>query len=466
MPTLTPPPLSKKLRWILRIFVLLLTVAVFGLSWYGYKKGLTKRWRETVFQEFRRHGVEVAFQKLTLDPFRGLVAREVSVFDTNDRHRVIAKIDKVVLSVDLSRLANGRPFLTALELRDARLSLPLEADHAKGQRLDIQHLSARLFFPNREIQVAQAEARVLGCRIKAQGWLANPGRIQATPTPDQGEPAWTRVAKGLVNELKNLRVTTAPPLIEVTFSGDVSLPDSLRASVNVSADDIFIRDLSIDSAELVAVWQGDAWELQTLLIEDPQDGTLRASGRWNPSNYSCDLSLESTLDPMLIGKSLGLEPFLVGATFSKRPKLQLFVKAEPAISFLPKITAHADVPEFRRGGKLRFDWSASASWESGQWSIRDFECTDGQGKISGDVLRTHKEFRCRLQSNLRSNSLAELLPEDIQGALFWLRRESLNEVHVELTPSIEELLSARSSNPTLPKPSWYASLLPEAGAPK
>ena len=79
-----------RLRRFLQIFLALLCGGILWAGWYGAKRGLTRSWRERVFAEFRARGVEITFKKLTADPFRGFVAREVIIFDANDRQRTLA----------------------------------------------------------------------------------------------------------------------------------------------------------------------------------------------------------------------------------------------------------------------------------------------------------------------------------------------------------------------------------------
>ncbi|MEY5025580.1 MAG: hypothetical protein RLZZ244_1108, partial [Verrucomicrobiota bacterium] len=172
------PPSSIALRKSTRILFFCALAALLWLAGYGYKRGFTRSWREAVFAEFRKHGIEVTFKKLTLDPFRGLVAREAVLYETSNRSRVLAEIDQAVLSVDLGRLARKRNFLTALELRDARLSLPIDPSNPSAPPLQIEHLRAHLFFPDQQVRVQQAEALVLGCRLSAQGWLTHPPTLQ------------------------------------------------------------------------------------------------------------------------------------------------------------------------------------------------------------------------------------------------------------------------------------------------
>jgi hypothetical protein len=79
-------------------------------------------------------GIEITFRESSrFGPFRGFVAREVVRFMTQDDHkRALAEIDQLMLNIDWSRLIKKRPFVSALELRNAE-TFP-SAEQAKSGR--------------------------------------------------------------------------------------------------------------------------------------------------------------------------------------------------------------------------------------------------------------------------------------------------------------------------------------------
>src|SRR3954447_5400054 len=90
-------------RVLLTLFALILA-AVLGALWYAYDKGFTRKWRGYVAEEFRKRGVEVTLERLTLDPLRGLVAKQVRVVDAEDKKRTLAVIDEMALQVNYANL--------------------------------------------------------------------------------------------------------------------------------------------------------------------------------------------------------------------------------------------------------------------------------------------------------------------------------------------------------------------------
>src|SRR3954471_11181821 len=74
----------------LSLFALLATF-VWG-GWYLANKGFGRQWRLRVVEELRKRGVEASVHRLTLDPFRGLVAQGVRIYDFNNRDTPLASI--------------------------------------------------------------------------------------------------------------------------------------------------------------------------------------------------------------------------------------------------------------------------------------------------------------------------------------------------------------------------------------
>src|SRR5258708_23241170 len=163
----------RRTRLVLIILGPFLFALLVGAGRYDASRGFTSKWRGYVTGEFRKRGFEVSLRRLTLDPFRGLVAKEVLVYDARDRRRTIAVIDQMILQVNYANLARGKPFLEALDLRAANLSLPLDPARPRGQKIKVRKLTARLFLPALKFYLASAEARFFDVQGLAHRRLIN-----------------------------------------------------------------------------------------------------------------------------------------------------------------------------------------------------------------------------------------------------------------------------------------------------
>src|SRR5262245_40690008 len=96
-----------------RVIYALFAIAAAGFlaaGWYAYNKGFTKKWRGFVAAEFRKRGVDLSLRKLTLHPLRGIIAKEVKVYDTNEKRRTMAVIDEMRLVINWANLLRKKTF--------------------------------------------------------------------------------------------------------------------------------------------------------------------------------------------------------------------------------------------------------------------------------------------------------------------------------------------------------------------
>src|SRR6195256_2088117 len=143
---------------VLRFVVVIFLSASLGGGWYLAKKGFGRHWRNQITQELRKHGVEAHIRRLTLDPFHGLVAQDVRIYDYKKRDNIIAVISQISLDINYAALLHKQPFLNALDIRNAQVTLPLKGVEGKIEKAPLTHLRAHIYFPPEQIYVSQAEA--------------------------------------------------------------------------------------------------------------------------------------------------------------------------------------------------------------------------------------------------------------------------------------------------------------------
>src|SRR6058998_1686771 len=173
---------------VARLVVFVAIAVSLSGGWYLAKRGFGRQWRYRVVEELHKRGVEASIGRLTLDPFRGLVAKNVRIFDYKNREKTLARISEVSLDINYAALIHHEPFLNALDVRDAQITLPLRAANGKTDNAQLNNFRAHVYFPPEQIYVSQAEGIFCGIRISATGQLIK--RRDYKPSPPIPEEEW------------------------------------------------------------------------------------------------------------------------------------------------------------------------------------------------------------------------------------------------------------------------------------
>src|SRR6266576_5728522 len=209
-PQIRPPAQDRQPTWAHRIAVsmmrLAILAAIFGIlgsGWYLAKRGFGRQWRYRVVEELHKRGVEASVGRLTLDPFRGLIARNVRIFDYKNRENTLALISEVSLDINYAALIHHEPFLNALDVQNAQITLPLKDAEGTINGAQFNDLRAHVYFPPEQIYVSQAEGVFCGVRISATGQLIKRANYQ--PSSPVSEEEWQKglaILERIVKELQ------------------------------------------------------------------------------------------------------------------------------------------------------------------------------------------------------------------------------------------------------------------------
>src|SRR5207245_2255269 len=221
----------------MRLAILAAIVGIIGGGYYLARRGFGRQWRYRVIEELHKRGVEAYVGRLTLDPFRGLIARNVRIFDYKNRDKTLALINEVSLDINYAALIHRQPFLNALDVRDAQITLPLKTADGKTDKAHLVNFRAHVYFPPEQIYVSQAEGIFCGIRISVTGQLIKRENYQ--PSPPISPEEWQRrmlIAQRLLNELQKFRFPAAVPSLQLKFSGDVAEIEKAHVEATLHGD--------------------------------------------------------------------------------------------------------------------------------------------------------------------------------------------------------------------------------------
>jgi hypothetical protein len=403
------------LRWP---FLVLLVAAIAWISWYGYARGFGRRWRGLLEKEFDRYGLSIDVNKLTLDPFHGLIARDVAIFDSKSGDTLLAEINNISLDVNYANLFQHEPALNSVDLRDARIVIPIDPRKSSGERVRLTDFHARIYFLPGRIEIRQASGKLYGVRFEANGTILHPQDLPAIILAEEHDPDSPNERVGFIteilHELKSIRYSEQTPEVKFSFQADLMDPADWRldgghlVATRLLHGDDELRNLIADFT-----YQNHSLRVARCHVQDAQ-GELFAVADWNVASGRKQFQVRSTLD---IGRLLKDEPrarWLKEWVFNAPPQIELAGTLERSgqLQFIGKL----NFERFAVQGIPFQSMRASFSQQGDNiWMISNAEVTHRSGTLTGEMLHQPDKFRLRVQSALNPVEVSRLLPEELRS---------------------------------------------------
>jgi hypothetical protein len=416
-------------------------LALAGLGWagyYAYDKGFGRRWRALLAHEFKRFGLVINVRRLTLDPFRGLVAQDVDIFQDEAMDNLLAQVSNLSLDINYAALFQHEPALNAVDLRDARLSIPLQPNRDGSLRLYARSVQARIYFIPGRIEIRQLNGDVLGIRCTASGTLINPESFSGLAPGASAKPHGNdRFLSGIIGEIQRLRSAKGLPQLNFTFQGDMADLASLRVEDgSFQAKQIERLGYRLEDVSAEFKVEQQRLEVRRMHVRDAK-GEALASGSWDFVSGDETFEVRSSLDlPALLGPDPRC-PWARDWSFQRGPQVELSggVRADGHVRFLGTVACD----QFVYRGVGFQSLHANFSKDGVTWMLTDAEVGHRTGTLAGEVLRRPGEFRLRLQSGIDPQALAPLLASSV--------RERLAEWEFQASPVLQ--VNLRGTAPLL-----------------
>ncbi len=394
----------------LRLFALGLLVLLGWGGWYLANKGFGREWRTTVAEELRKRGVEASVRRLTLDPFRGLVAQDVRIYDFRNRETPIAVVSEVSLDINYAALLHRQPFLNAIDVRNANVTFPNPSNDPKAAKAELREFHAHVYFPPEQIFVSQAEGLFAGVRISATGQLLK--RKDYKPTREVSAEEWRQRMQLLQNvaaQLQRLTFAGGPPLLQVTFSGDLAEMEDARIEATLQGGRIQRGPYEIRTFEAAGEWRARQLNLARLEWTDAA-GRFAGRGSWDAKTNAAEFQARSSVDLKALLDAFGFEKYVAGATFATPPEIELtgsanFSKETPQRSAIGRVAfgnfTYQTVPLLG----LTFDFA----WDGARTMLRDVRVRHASGELLADALDAPGDFRLKLESSINPAALRPIV---------------------------------------------------------
>ncbi len=401
-----------------RFLAVIALSALLGSGWYLSKKGFSRHWRHRVVEELHKRGVEASVGRLTLDPFRGLVAKDVRIFDYKKRENTLARISEISLDINYAALIHHEPFLNALDVRNAQITLPLKGADGEVEQAQLKNFRAHVYFPPEQIYVSQAEGIFCGMRISATGQLIK--RANYTPSPETSKEEWQKrlsMLQRVVTELQKFTFPREHPSLQVKFSGDLAQLEDARVEATLRGEQLQRGQYEIRDLSAAAEWADQRLNISRCEWKDLA-GSFAGRASWSRQSNEANFQARSTLDLKAFLDAFGLGRSLRDAVFYAPPLVELsgsanFGDDRPQL----KIIGHTAVDSFAYKTVPFADLSADFSWDGERALLRDVRFRHQSGQVSADLFEAPNDFRLNIDSTINPGALRPLVSAELSQFL-------------------------------------------------
>jgi hypothetical protein len=412
-------PFSRRLLVsALRLLIVLAISALIGGGWYLARKGFGRQWRSRVVEELHKRGVEASIRRLTLDPFRGLIAQDVRIFDYRNREKTLAIISEIALDINYAALIHHQPFLNALDIQNAQITLPLKSAEGKTSKPLLRNLRAHVYFPPEQIYVSQAEGIFCGVRISASGQLIKRANYQATGglSPEDWQKRLS-ILQRMVAELQKFSSPRSPPSLQIKFGGDLAQIEDAHVEATLRGEQLRRGDYEMRDLFIAAEWRD-----QTLNIEQcewlDRAGSFVGRASWSRQREEADFQVRSTLDLKTFLEAFGAGDRLADVTFVSPPLIELTGDADlgqqhPRL----KIIGRASVSQLTYKAVPFSDCALEFSWDGERTLLHDIHLRQDSGALRAEILNAPNDFRLNVDSNIRPVILRALVSPELNEFL-------------------------------------------------
>ncbi len=453
MPAVLEPPQARpftqfrKRTWrkrialsLIRLTILAAIVAIIGGGYYLARRGFGREWRYRVVEELHKRGVEADIGRLTLDPFRGLVARNVRIFDYKNRENTLALISEVSLDINYAALIHNQSFLNSLDVRDAQITLPLKMAAGKGEKAQLTNLRAHVYFPPEQIYVSQAEGTFCGIRISAAGQLIKRQNYQ--PSPALAPEEWQKrllIAQRALNELEKFRFPTGLPSLQLKFSGDVAEIEKAHIEATLRGDRLQRGRYEIRDLSAAAEWSNQHLNIAHCEWRD-RKGNFVGRADWNKETASANFQIRSSLDLKGFLTASGLGEPLADTQFQSPPVVEITGSVNHgADQFWPDVIGHVEFGQFSYKRVPFSDLAADFSWDGKRAFIRDLRVHHQTGQLRADFFDAPGDFRLNIESTISPEAIRALVPRELN--------EFLRDWEWQRSPAVHLAIRGKDRNP-------------------
>jgi hypothetical protein len=420
------------------------------------------QWKGFLQEQLTQRGIHMDFSQLFLHPLKGLVAREVKVYNEIKRERVLLTVDEILLDVDYTDLFYGHVGVEGLSLQHASLELPLVPEDPLSEALRLQKFSAQAMLQENQLIIQKAVGELAGVKVQLSGALdlsqATSEKLRGKGKPSTQEERALAADKRITFLRENRRALQdwlkwserfqmpQPPELRIVVNGDLENVEDLDVKLQVKADSVKYEGYQCQALELEARYHAGYVELRKLVLKDNL-GEFTANASCKSGSGKIQFHLDSSADLPSLARAFLDSDALHEIVFYDPPQLSVngvwFIKGSRMAQSKPPLEAIAQIQcaKFATRGEI-FEGA------SGQLFLSP------EGHYARDVIIRHKSGSAAAQwmsrpEGFRYEAVVKMDPATLVPFVGKETKEILNRF--ELQPDSTVIIKLAGDGPT---PLW------------
>lgn len=390
----------KSAIWL--IAVALIPLSAIGLYWAN-KTGLPDDWRKALETEISKHGAHVEIGSLTYIPLRGFVARNVRIFDKEDKAHEISRLESVGLVLDNTSLASGQFRLRKVELRNARLLLPVDPTDPAGESLDFTGVYGTIFMPDkRMIRMKDLRGTVGGIDVSVRADIFGKDQTKAGGEDERNEGRRRELIANIITQLEKWDFgEEKAPSVHLRLAGDLSDKSTLQAEFRFNAPSVEREGYQLENLRVEGNLDGYLLTIADFSANDSR-GTLEGHGDYQLVARNGRFDLESSINLPRLLKSWLATPMKTELLTGGKQLIRAAGDFDLADIAAPIIhmTGHARAESIMFRG-ISFDsLDTWFSYQEGDLFLRDLKLERPDGSAEAKALVRGNQVRISLTSTI------------------------------------------------------------------
>ena len=378
-------------RWLRRSAALILAVFLL-LSALGRVVGLPGAWKQRLIGELSSRGLEVEVKKLTLDPFGGLVARDLVVYRDRTRRDERVRVRRVELTPNWLAWQTDEPLISGARLRDVHMSWPL----GDGIEVEARRVEADVEFRSGEVRIQRLRGQILGFDFDLKGRVGVEAGRLAAPQEFPIAKVWQQ-AEAILKDLGG-----QAPKIQAEFSLELGRPEESRAEILINSARNIWRGVAIPSLELRATMAEGMLKVERFQLKFERGG-LEIFGWADFPRGAGGAEIFGQVDPALLAPAWGPAAAQALREFRSQQLPRISGNVESSWKKESKFFASAalEIGEFRLGlfpfRSLHLPWVTDGD----RWMVQGFRLE--AIPTGGIEAQVSFDGKAELKGNLRSD---------------------------------------------------------------